>query len=63
MLDKILFWVVLVWMVALLVMAVPSGLLAGAPVMAAVGATLVTLTAALAVPTPPSLSVTVRLTA
>ena len=43
-------------------MAVPSGLLTGAPVMAAVGATLATVTGKLALPAPPSLSVTVTVT-
>src|SRR5439155_22631734 len=42
--------------------AVPSGELAGAPVIVAVGFTFVTATVLLAVPTPPSLSVTVRVT-
>ncbi len=42
--------------------AVPSGLLAGAPVMAAVGGTLVTVIVLLSFPTPPSLSVADRLT-
>ncbi len=44
------------------VIVVPSGLLAGAPVMAAVGGTLVTVIVLLSFPTPPSLSVADRLT-
>ena len=44
------------------VIAVPSGLDAGAPVIVGVGATLVTLIVAVVVPVPPSLSVAARVT-
>src|SRR5207302_1794379 len=43
-------------------MAAPSGLLAGAPPMTGVGATLVTAMVLVSVPAPPSLSVAVRVT-